>query len=158
MSANSKKIGNVEKYEETRVEWKIAHFFSVIEDKSLCYESLAFPFAGDSWYLQMNFDNEYIILNLCNDNPREYSVEFNFGIRKLDGTVEDWLGKGIMEGNQMYDEDHFEFLRLSELQQRKSKLVPSDVLTVTCTVKRETTESDQQNTSHKPSFIKLISK
>lgn len=156
MNANAKKIGSVEKYEEIRVEWKIPDFFSVVEDKSLSYKSSTFFFADASWYLLIDFDEDNMSLALHNDETREYAVEMIFGIRKRDNTVE-VLGKGIMKGDETCDDDDFEVLELSELHFSKSELVPSDVLTVTCTVKRKTTDSDRPNASDKPSFLKLIS-
>lgn len=142
-----KEVGTVEKktlVEEIEIEWKISNFFSLL--KYDYFKSPIFCLGNGSWYLKMFpicTTEEFMRLYLCNATVREYPVEYTFGLEKGDGSVEQ-LMKGILKGNQnSQSTSEAEFLKKTEVHQRKSELVPSDILTIIGRLKRETASRTQ---------------
>lgn len=86
-----------EVYEEKEIEWKIADFFSIAENKII--QSPAFCFSNSSWYFRMcpkYNDKPFGRFCLLSTKPLQYSVKFDFGLKKLDNSVVE-LGSGIFE-------------------------------------------------------------
>lgn len=161
----AKEVGEVENisYGIKHFKWTILDFFTIVEDKKCTRcDCPTFSFADTSWHLRLypNWwnDHEFSQLVLYNDTERDYLVEYNFGLRKCDGTMEHLLS-GILKGDQL-SSDQFNFVKKSELLWRKSELVPGDVLTVVCTVKlmTETTRSSEQTAIDATRHLMLISK
>lgn len=150
-------IGNIEiRHDETELEWKIPDFFTNAETKwrLVCR---TFAFLDVSWFIQMfpksNRKPGFVDMHLLKNGNLEYSVNYYFGLKKLDGSVSgEHLCRGIIHvesqnrraDNKLFMDstDHFVF-RLSEIQQRNSEFLSSDTLTVVCRLKCETPHSHQ---------------
>lgn len=159
-------VGEVEKlpYDIKHFEWKISDFFTFIEITDYRpLKSPTFSIADTSWnlklYLNWNYSTyPFIQLFLWNEKRREYLVEYYLGLKKCDGRVEQLLSgifKEVAKRNEKVD-----FIMRSELMQRKSELVPGDVLTITCTVKlmTEPTYSSEQTALDISRHSMLLSK
>lgn len=148
------KIGKVEKtHNDAEFQWKIPDFFSVAENKSkLMLKCPSFFFANTSWHFQMFFRLEarpaYVTVYLLQMGNLASPVKCYFGLKKVDGSIHH-LTKGVVTVESFEDIGkklrsagnlHFDFL---EVQQRKSELAPSGVLTVKCALKCKTTLSQE---------------
>lgn len=73
---------------ETEIKWKIPNFWSLFAHDDL--KSPDIHLGTVSWHLEMfkYDDGDYgvIYLFLCTDIVREYSVEYNFGLTRHDGS------------------------------------------------------------------------
>lgn len=82
-------------------------------------------------------------------------MKYDFGFRKLDGSV-DQLSKGIFKGDKTVARV---FFKLPEVVlERKCEVMSLNVFTITCTLRRESIDSDQPSVLNKPKLKKLISK
>lgn len=159
--SSQEKIGSVENmYEETHVEWKITDFCKIARKGRFWYcDSPSFSFANSSWYFHVypksSVDPECIALYLgCLGGVlSEYSVEYTFGLKRLDNNVEH-LFTGIVRKGEMFGSRNS--IKRSEVMQWKCELLPADVLTITCTLKHGAIHSSQPK--HEPTLKKLISK
>lgn len=156
---DTENTGNVEeKYEEKKIGWKIADFFSFSEKKTEIRSS-DFSFANGLWHLRLlpNSTSKpgFMYWCLVNTKSPRCSVEYSYGLKKQDRNVE-YLSKGILQENDEYSALYY--IELSEIQQRKSELVPANVFNITCTLKRITIDSDQPKVLENPNLEKLISK
>lgn len=161
---DTKKQKRVHVYEDTLAEWRITRFFSISEYKldAEYYESPIFSIEGAPLFFSLFPRNmhhpECATLYLNSKVYREFSIKYNFGFRKLDGSVEQLKnGSGIMNGKEKRCALSSDIV-LAEVLERKSELVPSDVLTVTCTIKPDIIHCTQANELEKPKAIKFISK
>lgn len=159
-----KKQKRVHVYEDTYAEWRITQFFSISEYKldAEYYESTTFSIEGAQLFFSLFPRNmhhpECATLYLNSRVNREFSIEYNFGFRKLGGSVEQLKnGNGIMKGKEKRCAQSSDIV-LSEVLERKFELVPSDVLTVTCTIKPEIIHSTEANELEKPKALTFISK
>lgn len=161
----AKEIGKVENisYEIKHFKWTILDFFTIVQDKTCkYYDCPNFPFADTSWHLRLypNWNNSYEFteLELYKQMKREYLVEYNFGFKKCDGSIE-YLLSGILKGNKMSN-DVVKFVKKSELLLRQPELVPGNVLTIVGTLKlmSEMTNSSEQTALDAPRHLTLISK
>lgn len=143
--------------EEAEIEFEIADFFSVAEDK-LCdfFESPSFSFAGTLWWFQLHQKSEaypeFMALCLCIDNYLQYPVHYEFGMKRLDGSLED-----LVRG-EMADDDEWSstcLIKVSEVHQRQSELAPSGNVTIKCMLKLA---SNQPDLSDEPKRKKMKSK
>lgn len=154
--------GNVEeKHEEKEIEWKISDFSSFAENR-LEIRSPDFSFANSLWYLRLHPKSGarpgFMCWCLWSTKSPKCSVEYSCGLKKQDGSVE-YLRKGILKENHPYSFfGTLYYIKISEIQQRKSELVPTNVLIITCTLKRITTDSDQPKVLENPNTEILISK
>lgn len=144
-------------------EWSIPDYFTIVEDRKFgCYDSHAFSVADTSWYLRLypywNDRTEFVHLALFNNITREYLVEYSCGLKTCDGSMEQLLN-GILKGDEVRNKET-NFIRKSQLVQRKSELVPGNVLTITCTVKlmTEMAHSSEKTTLDATRHLMLISK
>lgn len=153
--SDAEEIGNVmKKHDGAEFEWKINDFFSVAENKTVM-KSPPFYFVDSTWCFRLYFksQSEFAIHLVEKMGHLDCSVEYHFGLKKLDSTVEH-----LTKGNLSVKSDtlvltngiscrfsNIAFFELSDVQQRKSELAPSDVLTVTCTLKCENTHSKRAN-------------
>lgn len=170
-----KEIGEVKKISLVQqIEWSIPDYFVVAEDgEDLCLASSTFPVTGVLWHLRLWPSYEHLVVAceaygarpggyLASDAHREYSLEYTFGLKKCNGTIKH-LNKGIIEKNQSRNIDKYDFIKKTQLLQRKSELVPSGVLTIVCTM-QWMTEVSQSSTQpetvldNKTKALKLISK
>lgn len=156
------KIGNVEKRrDEMELEWILSDFFTIAESGKE-FIGPSFWFVNTSWHFRLNPRSTIrpglVNLFLVKERKLECSVEYYFGFKKLDGSVSvEHLSKGILtekSGNWT----NSLFFKLSEVQEQKSELVPSDTLTVTCMLKRETNHSHQAKMLTPPKLQKFMSK
>lgn len=156
---DTENTGNVEeKYEEKTIEWKIADFFPFSENRTEIRSS-AFYFANGLWHLRLlpksRLQPGFMYWCLANTKGPRCSVEYSYGLRKQDDSVE-YLSKGILQEKDEHSPLYY--IEISEIQHRKSELVPSNVLNITCTLKRITTDSDRPKVLENPNLEKLISK
>lgn len=160
----SNKTGNVEEICK-EIEWEIVNFFSIAESGKDYLDSPSFSFANVSWYLSLlprssvkpGFMNLH--LNHLGGGQQLFGkrVEFYYGFKKIDGSVEQ-LNKGTFEESTSHI-DYYYFFKLSDIQQRKSELAPSDKLIITCTLKNVTTiHRNQSVILELPKLKNLISK
>lgn len=148
-------------YEDTHAEWRIAEFFLVTEyNDSKYYDSPTFPVAGETFFFRLyprkRTHPECACIYLNSKRHRDFSVEFNIGVKKLDDSVEQ-LNGGIMNGAESYCSQPGNVV-ISEILRRKSELCSNNVLTFTCTVKPETLHSSETTEMEKTKVLKLISK
>lgn len=94
-------IEEIQYCEEREIEWKIPDFPSIAEDEVI--ESATFSFAESSWYFRLVKKSiskpGFAAFGLYNTKPWKYSVKYDFGFRKLDGSV-DQLSKGILKEDE----------------------------------------------------------
>lgn len=145
-------------------EWRIPNYFaSVSQDPQKITTSAPFSIAGFQWQINLFHYWCYEFIDVClseyyNDVKRKYSVECYFGLKKCDGSVEQFASK-ILEIKDA-DTAFMPFIKKLELIQRRSELVPCDVLTVVCTLKlmTESGNSSQLIMLDEVKPLKLISK
>lgn len=150
MTTNIEKIGKVEKrQDETEFEWKITDFFTTAENKDV-FVCPTFSFVDTSWYFRMHPRSTtkygFVNLFLIQMGNLDCSVEYNFGLKNVDGSVSiEHFSKGVLttksnnwhENGIIYRYTDSLFFTLSEVRQRKSEFASSDTLIVTCTLKRQ---------------------
>lgn len=153
--ANLKKIGNIKKrHDETEFEWEITNFFTIAENEENF--TCPFSFVDTSWHFRIYPRSArkpgFVNMLLVQVGDLECSVEYNFGLKKVDGSVSaEHLSKGILtvnsenftENEMLHRYTDFLFFKLSEVRKRKSEFSFSDTLTVTCTLKRLNTHTHQ---------------
>lgn len=111
-------------------EWKIDNFFSLSEK---IYVSPSFLIAGESFCLCIypNEDNSVeVYLRRKLDGP-SINLAWSFGMKTTKGK-EDHERKFTCVFKKAEGYGTPEFLKRSELSEKKSELVPSDVLTIVC--------------------------
>lgn len=149
--------GKVEQWHnETEIEWAITDIFSLAENKNVI-NSRTFHFANISWLLKLKLKSDIkrgcMCLFLGKIDSHDCSVEYDFGLKKPDYSVEH-LTKGIFKGVRKWSGPCY--IKLSKVKKRKSELVSSGALKITCKLKREATDSGGQSKIIK--LNKLISK
>lgn len=146
-------IKEIQYYEEREIEWKITDFPSIAESKVI--DSETFSFAGSSWYFRLAKQSTifpgFSGFVLCNTEPWEYTVKYDLGFRKHDGSV-DQLSEGILKGHKT-ERKNFPFNLPKELKRECE--VALNVFTITCTLRRESNDCNQPSVWNKR---KLISK
>lgn len=151
------KLGDIEEiYEEREIEWKISNFFSIT--RGVHIESPTFCFTDSSWFfellLNLRVQPRTALFYFCNNESFKYPVKYNLGLRKHDGTVKE-LSKGIIPERCIKLRI---FLKPSDILEQKCEMPSLDMITFTCTLKRESTHSDKTSTLNKQELKKLISK
>lgn len=123
---------------EFHFEWQIDGFFSLPEDGKGCY-SPTFSFAREAWYLRIwrNGDSEenwpgYVGANLYRDSDGPpINLSWSLAVKTTHGNID----KGCHFTHVFKKAEGWGipiFLKRSELSEKKSELVPSDVLTLVC--------------------------
>ena len=140
-----------------KLEWKIDNFFSYRQDMTL--ESPDFPILDTMWYLKISPDDfiessskEYVSLCL---RRRDYkipqTIEYRLGLKNVNNTI-DYERVEIatfIDCGWGYPE----FVKRSDLLQRKCELVPSGSLTVACTVTGKNVTSNLDSSKYKLEII-----
>ena len=133
----------------TGFEWKIDNFFHFSENGNVySYSSPFFSHYGESWYLAIdpngmcyNDSLGYVNLHLVNESLNSpITVDFTLALKTSNG--ERYLEKGFTKTFKKGKAQHhaIQFISRSDLEGKKTDLVPSGVLTVVCTFK--TSKSD----------------
>ena len=155
-----KEIGELEKLE---VEWRIADFFSITEDRNYYrYTSPIFSFAKCQWLLRLwpkwRDASEFMTVYVLRNKGGGTSVEYHIGLRKFDGNVQQFVSGTMI--NETIISEGSPLIKKSELLQRKSEFAPCNILTVTCIIKWINISTDYtQGTLLDPAKpLKLISK
>ena len=142
-------------------EWRILDYLSLPEESGQVYFSPLFSLAGESCWLAIlpNGDVEndsirFIGLALVMENSvPEISLEVSFSFKTSDGK-EDRRRHEVEEMSadeaKIYTANRC--LLRAELLERKSELLPSNVLTVLCTVKNKISTKDES----KPYVSRLV--
>lgn len=127
---------------EFNFEWKIDNFFSLSKEDGKSYDSPMFSFADESWYLTVYPNGDpydsavgYISVYLFSPDPQFINLSWSFGIKTFDG-------KKVHEEHHtfVFGEDDTtgygseKLLKRCTLLERKSELVPSNILTIVLTV------------------------
>lgn len=134
----SNTVGSLqEAIEEMSVVWRIPDFFSLPDEVNSRYCSTAFQFLGKSWYLGMCPKEEgWIGVHLYSKTICiPLTVAFSISLNTVDGkkynefNFTHFFGKSTGYGSRA-------LVRRSQLIEKKDMLVPSDVLTIFCSVKK----------------------
>lgn len=140
--------------EELNIEWRIEDFISLLEEHNKFHTSFSFSFAGHSWCMRIypNGCEEqksvgYIGLYLRrNSFGPAIKMNFSLGLKTFDGEKDP--EKYCVHTFQKIDEGcgSIKLLSKSELLQRKSDLLPADILTVFCSLMHEkSTENESKS-------------
>lgn len=146
------RMGEVQ--EELNIEWRIENFISLVEEKDKFYTSFSFSFAGHSWCMRIypNGREEqksvgYIGLYLRrNSFGPGIKMHFSLGLKRFDGEKDP--EKHCTHTFQKPDEGYgsIKLLSKSKLLQRKSDLLPADILTVFCSLtNQKSTENESKS-------------
>lgn len=139
------KIGNVREYPgETTFEWEIMDFLSLSNKIDIHYESPKFYFSGTSWQIWIypnGEDTDYksdgwigiYIIRTSTGSP--VSVNYTLGLKTVDGNKDPFICNTKVFHEKDSGTGASQFISRSVLMGKKSVLTPSDVLTVTCTLK-----------------------
>lgn len=144
-------------YEEELIEWRFPDFATIVKTKDMitCYDSPTFIVSGTSWFLRLyptqGSNLEFMRMYLMAEAKREYAVEYNFSLKKSDGSMMQ-IQSGIMEGNKPTSQ-HRNFISRSDILP-----ISQDVVALICRLKYEVTHSTQPISSDKTKTLKLISK
>lgn len=125
------------------VEWSIKNFFSLSDTDGVCYSSPDFSFNGDKWYLgiypngsQFTGSSEHIDLGLGQHLiSTSVYLEISFSLKTVEKEKNKKKHVKYFGDNNIYNAFH-RFISRSELLRRQSELVPQDVLTVVCKIKK----------------------
>lgn len=153
------KNGNIEEiYEEREIEWKIDSFSSIDKDL-LEIESPTFFFENNSWFFRLRPKSSsrpgFAVFGLHCKKTWEYSVNYDLGFKKPDGSIEQ-LSIGFFKGDGGMS--CAIFFKLSEVFEQKCDAASLDVFIITCILKRERVHSEQQRVRNKPKLKELMSK
>lgn len=140
--------------EELNIEWRIEDFISLLEEKNKIYTSFTFTFASHSWCMRIypNGREEqksigYIGLYLRrNSFGPAIRMHFSLGLKTFDGERDP--EKHYMHTFRKIDEGcgSIKLLSKSKLLQRKSDLLPADILTVFCSLtNQKSTENESKS-------------
>ena len=158
---SSDKLGFVEKRsvcEEKQFDWKIAIFETNFEDE-VCFQSKSptFSFGKVSWYFELLRIPGIapMLLYLKTTDILKQAIWYSIGLKRVDQN-QDLTITGVLRRNSTCTECYF--IEPSEILQRKCELVPSDLLTVTCTLKSGTLVPSKRKAESDSKPKKLISK
>ena len=122
-------------------ELEIHNFFSYSEEDS-SLNSEYFPILGNKCYLSIfpngliqEKSNDYVSLHLhlCDGEFKE-TVELRLGIKSANNIIVYERREVFTIHEYYFNWEISEFIKRSDLLQKKSYLVPSDILTIACTV------------------------
>lgn len=134
--------------EEIGYEWKIGNFYQLLGETQIidtCYESPKFCFSGACWeiWIYLNGETKYktsgwiglYLVKMSTGSP--VTVDFSLGLKTIDGKTDSNLTTTyeyvFNKSNGRYG--WYRFISRSSLMEKKSKLCPSDDLTVICFLK-----------------------
>ena len=150
----SERTGEIETvYETKHVEWRISDIFA---KEHHLYESPLFFTTDHSWNLLLRQSSDgTIAIAIWTSGKRKYLLRYCFGLKKHDGSGEK-KASGILESDKsccLWSS----LIKKEELNQRKAELAPTDILTVTCTLKRtaEISHSAESNELDRTKSLKL---
>lgn len=138
------KVGSISKtVQEMTIAWKIAGFFSLSDSVDSRYYSPPFRTLGESWYLVMFPNGEssrrnegwisiylYIKQASC-----PLTIACSIGIKTAEGKQhQDSTFTYVFDGSR--GQGFRTFLKRSKLVEKKDVLVPYDILTIICCLKR----------------------
>lgn len=136
-------IGEVyESRAELVIDWKIKDFSSLSQEINVRYHSPKFYFSGSSWKIRIYPNGQtkirsrgWIDLYLVKtSNPANIVLEYSFALRTVNGKPY-WTKAGMSffeEANCGWGND--KYILRSDVMKKESELIPSDILTVTCTL------------------------
>ena len=142
-------IGELEEIpKELTVQWKIIEFFSISEEVCI---SRFFSFTNECWYLRMypngnkriSGTNGCISVYLCRKSSiSPIKLKFSLSVKatakeKVSETHQTYIFRVAEEGCGVH-----KLISKLELLEKKSELMPSDILTILCTLKRPESQDD----------------
>lgn len=129
------------------IQWKISNFSSLSGENSNFYVSPSFNFYGESWYLRLYPNGRQLIksvgcigLYLMRETSLSaINIEYTLGLKRLNGKkyLEHFRTNVYKDKGEGYGVHNCIFR--SEVFDRKSDLLPADVLTVFCNLQFPTT-------------------
>lgn len=136
-------VGIVDKVSKV-FEWRIPHFFSLLEGKDKHVNSHSFSFAGEFWYLSIFLDGRQadkepvrcigITLARYCSGPA-INLDYSLSLKTSKGEIVNELHHQKSFTKSRVAAGSFRHISKDELSARKSELLPSDILTVLCTIK-----------------------
>ena len=137
-------------YDVSQIEWRLDNFSSFIQTRDIMrYESPEFFFNDHPWRLRLWINwmgRENLGLYVKSAVDRKFSIEYNLGLKKLDGRVEK-LTTGIINGDDMAGDAYTIKLYSTSCTYRMYEQIPRNTLTIVCTLKREITHSALEETT-----------
>lgn len=124
--------------EESKLEWKIANFFSLSATKGSYYISPSFLFGKTSLHLRIypaghaGAKSGFLSVFLENEGKDPLHVNITLHIKKTDGTMTGGRSADVCIESSM---GYVNFYERSCLQQNESEMMPSGSLTIVCTLK-----------------------
>lgn len=138
-----------ETYGEVQFEWEFSNYFLLSQTElTRSFKSHCFAFGETSWILRLEksiFHNVW--LHIENVGYRkEYDVEYEFGLKKKDGSVEPFRAdKDDFDLNVLYA--IYPIARVDLLKQHHD-LAPRNGMTITCTLRWGTAHCVNQPLLH----------
>lgn len=130
---------------EITIEWRIKEFSQLNQEIDKRYASPKFYFSGASWAIRLhpNGETQYksngwlslYVIRQSSGSP--VTLEFSFRFKSIDGK-NDSLVTSTRDFNKKEDGwGSNKIILKSALMERKSEFLPSDILTVVCTLKNK---------------------
>lgn len=128
---------------ELKIEWKIKNFMSLSDEYNTYYDSHTFYFSGTSWELRIYPNGEtenksdgwlglYIIRKSVG---APVTLHISFSLKKADGNKDHEFNSKPVTIDKRIAKGLDKMLLRSELMERKTELIPSDELTIICTLR-----------------------
>lgn len=128
---------------EVTFEWKIEAFSSLAVEIDTFYNSPKFYFSNASWNLKIypNGEKEHetegsiglYLMKKSSDSP--VTLNYTIGLKTVDGKKEANQNYTYIFHHKDWGYGRRNLISRSDLLNKKSELLPSDVLTITCTMK-----------------------
>lgn len=133
----------VDIYEDTIIEWKLPDFLATVNSTQELYlDSKRFKVGSSAFFLRLfpkttrsSNDDEFSVM-LKSNTTRNFNIEYNFGLKKRDNTIED-IADGKIKCNQKYGRGKL-ILPLQDLELRKYSLIHGSFLIITCKLRPNT--------------------
>lgn len=127
---------------EFHFEWQIDDFFSLPEEDGETCFSPNFSIAGESWCFFINPNGKSAINSVGyvgaylqrNEDLPYISLVWSFGVKTSEGKKDKEMKFSHVFHEESLGYGFAKFLKRSELFEKKSELVPSDVLTLVCDI------------------------
>lgn len=128
---------------ELIIEWKVKNFMSLSDEYNTYYDSHTFYFSGTSWELRIYPNGEtenksdgwlgLYIMRKSIGSP--VTLRISFALKKSDGNKDHECNIGPVTIDKKIGRGWHKMLLRSVLMERKTELIPSDELTIICTLR-----------------------
>lgn len=149
-----------------KFDWQIENFFSITNE---IFWSPVFHVSDSSWYIRIcnkyppkinqtkrrrkdqHYPNYLSIYLHREDNGTPVDASFRIGIKKVNKAIEQVSARKVFGDSWGWPD----LIDRSELLRRRTELVPSGILTITCFVMVKSTEPDLDLSKYKVRLIKF---